>query len=200
MRGHPRLLEQLTVHPTRSMEPQSIRFVGAEDEESATARYLGGSTDTTRESPALSRSQREASPGNPWPRHDAAGAPWLRLRHAAGATAALYKTIDAETIRELGARPTAREAIQGGRDKPPPPPPKRQASKTTTTAGAASGQDMSENERESLSKALRDAHRKLADVQEALESETNEAQAIGAELRLLQVSVCSANLRTSSLS
>ena len=59
---------------------------------------------------------------------------------------------------------------------------------------------MSENERESLSKALRDAHRKLADVQEALESETNEAQAIGAELRLLQVSVCSANLRTSSLS
>ena len=167
-------------------------------------------TSATRESPALSRLQREASPSNPWPRHDAAGAPWLRLRHAAGATAALYKTIDAETIRELGARPTARETIQNGRDKPPPPPPqqqpqpppppKRQGSKTTATAGAVSGPDMSENELERLSKALRDAQRKLADVQEALESETNEAQAIVAELRLLQVSVCSANLRTSSLS
>jgi hypothetical protein len=155
----------------------------------------------TRESPALSRSQREASPSNPWPRHDAAGAPWLRLRHAAGATSALYKTIDAETIRELGARPSARETIQIGRDKPPPPPPqqqqqpqpppppKRQGSKTTSTAGAASGPDTSENELERLSNALREAQRKLADVQEALESETNDSQAIGAELRLLQVRV-----------
>jgi hypothetical protein len=52
---------------------------------------------------------------------------------------------------------------------------------------------MSENELERLSKALRDAQRKLADVQEALESETNEARAIGSELRLLQVSVSSGN-------
>lgn len=52
---------------------------------------------------------------------------------------------------------------------------------------------MSENELERLSKALRDAQRKLADVQEALESETNEVQTVGAELRLLQVSASSAN-------
>lgn len=38
-------MEQLTANSARSMDQQSMRFVGSEDEEPATARYLGRTKD-----------------------------------------------------------------------------------------------------------------------------------------------------------